>query len=415
MDILLSTFLGLSFRLLVNAVSSENARVVGMVIGLWEGVGLHHLSRSSSLSSAYIAYGLRIALDLILADSFSRIWLIVLWTALGMLISDAVSPSHWYDTTKHIRGLHRTRGRHDRIHSLHKLPYPGTTITTPERPSQTRITTAPPGSAFTKTSLRSSSRDVHISTNPKPYSRSIQPDSTSNESSHREHISRPENSDHDEPTAENNTRMSVDAGTPRLYLRSNISAISSTETSSQESTSSESVSEEPIDIGKNILPSNAGSPDELPTQTETRWLMENPNNRTSTSSDTQSEDPSISPGEDDPSPPLPHILRAPLPVSDAQDIPRRTVSSSIASSLLDQSLIPNDADDTVTFVEPLPPETTALITAVHEDDGLASPESSMQSLRLTESDVESASSVEGPEHWQDEREQNRHTMIHTRV
>ena len=92
MDVFIAIVAGLSFRLFLNNIDGP---LTPALLGLCEGALVHYLpSRTSSLDH-YLAYGLRIILDLFFTENVSRMILVLLWTALSVVASDALeSASH---------------------------------------------------------------------------------------------------------------------------------------------------------------------------------------------------------------------------------------------------------------------------------------------------------------------------------
>lgn len=75
-----------------------------MLLGFWEGVCVHYSANASpNPRVSYLAYLLRIALDLILSDNIFSVFLTILWTILGVLFSEALGTHHGHDTTTHER------------------------------------------------------------------------------------------------------------------------------------------------------------------------------------------------------------------------------------------------------------------------------------------------------------------------
>ncbi|KAG6902752.1 hypothetical protein C0995_011900 [Termitomyces sp. Mi166 len=62
MDVLLSIATGLALRLFLNSLDDSLGRLGPVLVGLWEGAVVHHLS-TSSLLDHYLAYALRVAVD----------------------------------------------------------------------------------------------------------------------------------------------------------------------------------------------------------------------------------------------------------------------------------------------------------------------------------------------------------------
>jgi len=96
MDVILSIVAGLGLRIFFITVSTSAPRVklTAALLGIWEGIIVHQLSaRSSSPHLDHVlAYGLRLVADLLISKDFLRLFLVLLWTAFGTIISEAVSP-----------------------------------------------------------------------------------------------------------------------------------------------------------------------------------------------------------------------------------------------------------------------------------------------------------------------------------
>ena len=90
MESLYSIGLGLGLRFLIDtATKYHGLRVDGILIGLWEGIVLNHFVRQFPSSfDPYIAFVFRMLIDFILTRNFSRITIVILWTGLGMILSD---------------------------------------------------------------------------------------------------------------------------------------------------------------------------------------------------------------------------------------------------------------------------------------------------------------------------------------
>lgn len=93
MDNLLSIGLGFGMRLVVNNLSPYHPRVQSTILGVWEGVVLHHFIRKMPSSfDPSVAYGVRIFADLVYTKNVVRMALVVLWSAVAFLISDTMGP-----------------------------------------------------------------------------------------------------------------------------------------------------------------------------------------------------------------------------------------------------------------------------------------------------------------------------------
>lgn len=91
MDLSLSILTGLGLRLFLHNQLLGNLSPV--LLGLWEGVVVHQLSsRSSTPVDHYLAYGLRLTVDLFVSANITRLAMVVLWTALGVIVSESMTP-----------------------------------------------------------------------------------------------------------------------------------------------------------------------------------------------------------------------------------------------------------------------------------------------------------------------------------
>lgn len=91
MDLSLSILTGLSLRLFLHNQPLGNLSPV--LLGLWEGVVVHQLSsRSLTPVDHYLAYGLRLTVDLFVSANVTRLVMVVLWTALGVIASESMTP-----------------------------------------------------------------------------------------------------------------------------------------------------------------------------------------------------------------------------------------------------------------------------------------------------------------------------------
>ena len=92
MESLYSIGLGLGLRFLIDtATKYHGLRFDGILIGLWEGIVLNHFVRQfPSTFDPYIAFVFRMLIDIILTRNFSRMTIVVLWTGLGMILSDVL-------------------------------------------------------------------------------------------------------------------------------------------------------------------------------------------------------------------------------------------------------------------------------------------------------------------------------------
>jgi hypothetical protein len=97
MESLFAIGLGLAVRILLDVVSQHDFRVGGSLVGLWEGVVLYHFVEKMPKShDPYVAYGVRLFVDFLFTESLFRMALVILWTGLGMVLSE-IAPVFWYD------------------------------------------------------------------------------------------------------------------------------------------------------------------------------------------------------------------------------------------------------------------------------------------------------------------------------
>ncbi|KAJ3759425.1 hypothetical protein EV360DRAFT_3953, partial [Lentinula raphanica] len=94
MDNLFSIFFGLSLRFIVTLVtqsspdppstSISSVKLIGTLVGLWEGIVLLHFTQKYPRSyDPYVAYGVRMFVDLLVTEDMQRMMLVLLWTGLG--------------------------------------------------------------------------------------------------------------------------------------------------------------------------------------------------------------------------------------------------------------------------------------------------------------------------------------------
>lgn len=94
MDSIYAIAFGLGLRTLVDAVS-QDLKLTGSLIGLWEGViTLHFLKKMPKSSDPYIAYGVRLFVDFLVTESMERLVLVLIWSAFGLVLAD-VTPAIW--------------------------------------------------------------------------------------------------------------------------------------------------------------------------------------------------------------------------------------------------------------------------------------------------------------------------------
>jgi hypothetical protein len=94
MDSIYAIAFGLGLRTLIDAVS-QDLKLTGSLIGLWEGViTLHFVKKMPKSSDPYIAYGVRLFIDFLITESMERMVLVLIWTAFGLVLAD-VTPAIW--------------------------------------------------------------------------------------------------------------------------------------------------------------------------------------------------------------------------------------------------------------------------------------------------------------------------------
>ena len=112
MDSLFAIGLGLGLRFLVDVVTQHDFRVGGSLVGLWEGAVLYHfIGKMPRSNDPYIAYAVRLFVDFLFTESWYKLALVLLWTGLGLVLSD-IAPCFWYDIglRKIVRRFRRDMG-----------------------------------------------------------------------------------------------------------------------------------------------------------------------------------------------------------------------------------------------------------------------------------------------------------------
>lgn len=118
MESVLAIGVGLGLRMVVDAATDDH-KVGGVLVGLWEGVVLNHFVRKMPRSfDPYIALAFRVFVDFLFTQSLSRMALVALWTVVGMLLAD-IAPSIWRDSG--LRRLYR-RVRREARHVKRAIP-----------------------------------------------------------------------------------------------------------------------------------------------------------------------------------------------------------------------------------------------------------------------------------------------------
>ncbi|KAG1753134.1 hypothetical protein EDD22DRAFT_736524, partial [Suillus occidentalis] len=90
MENIFSIGAGVALRVVLDVATGKDHKLIGILIGLWEGVVLSHFlskhtrSRSRSRSKdPYLALATRMAIDIYLSHSISRFALTCAWTLVG--------------------------------------------------------------------------------------------------------------------------------------------------------------------------------------------------------------------------------------------------------------------------------------------------------------------------------------------
>ena len=88
MDNLIAVALGLGIRAVIDSVAHESYQA-SAIVGIWEGVVLNHfLTKFPNSVDPYVAFGFRLFIDYLYTHSMFRQFVILLWTGLGMLLSN---------------------------------------------------------------------------------------------------------------------------------------------------------------------------------------------------------------------------------------------------------------------------------------------------------------------------------------
>ncbi|KAH9858666.1 hypothetical protein C2E23DRAFT_891524 [Lenzites betulinus] len=89
MDNLFAIGVGLGLRTLLDTVTNHNHRLNGSLVGLWEGAVLRHfIAKYPASVDPYVAFGFRLLVDLLWTTSWTRLFITILWSFMGMLLSD---------------------------------------------------------------------------------------------------------------------------------------------------------------------------------------------------------------------------------------------------------------------------------------------------------------------------------------
>ena len=133
MDSLLAVALGLGLRVILDIVGRNDIRVEGSLVGLWEGLVLYHfLEKWPRSYDPYVGFGFRLFIDFLFTENLARMIVIVLWTGVGMIMSD-IGPALWQSTG--LRRLYRHLS-----HDLALFGFPGLPFFTKNTNSRVRFT-----------------------------------------------------------------------------------------------------------------------------------------------------------------------------------------------------------------------------------------------------------------------------------
>lgn len=110
MDIAVSIVAGLSLRAIFLARENVPAMLTPALIGAWEGVVVHQLSsRSTSEVDHYLAFGLRMVIDHLVSRDPSRTVMMVIWTTIGFIATESLSPPSTSSPIKRSQRERRSR------------------------------------------------------------------------------------------------------------------------------------------------------------------------------------------------------------------------------------------------------------------------------------------------------------------
>jgi hypothetical protein len=93
-DSLLTIVAGLGFRIFMESISRHDFRLTSALVGLWEGFVVHHYSWDKpSYWDPFIACAFRLFVDFLITRSHLRMILVILWTGIGLAVSEVVAAS----------------------------------------------------------------------------------------------------------------------------------------------------------------------------------------------------------------------------------------------------------------------------------------------------------------------------------
>ncbi|KAG6920239.1 hypothetical protein DXG01_005008 [Tephrocybe rancida] len=140
MDVLLSIVTGLGLRLFLDSLDEPLGRLGPVLLGLWEGAAVHHLSAGSFSAGSsldhYLAYTLRVAVDLYFTANIHRAFIVLLFTILGLVASEFTNPTR-------PRRFHRRRSSHTSV-PTHIRHYAREYFPSSSRPARPSLPSTPP-------------------------------------------------------------------------------------------------------------------------------------------------------------------------------------------------------------------------------------------------------------------------------
>jgi len=136
MDVALSILVGLGLRLFLFSSATDvgyTDMLTTALLGLWEGAVVHQLSGRSSSSNLdhLLAYGLRLSVDLLVTKNLQRTLMVVLWSTLAAIASEALVP---HASLRLSLKKERDRERERRHRRSRSIPTPVLTLAPPFPP-----------------------------------------------------------------------------------------------------------------------------------------------------------------------------------------------------------------------------------------------------------------------------------------
>ena len=100
-DSLFTIIAGLGFRIFMESISRHDFRLTSALVGLWEGFVVHHYSWDKpSYWDPFIACAFRLFVDFLITRSHLRMILVILWTGIGLAVSEVAAASLTIDSPK---------------------------------------------------------------------------------------------------------------------------------------------------------------------------------------------------------------------------------------------------------------------------------------------------------------------------